>query len=277
MAERLEDASVGSLVYVDARGQVRSPSRYRRLTALYLLGLGGTLCAVNWLYWAIGGPIGLAVGGAMTVLLARHLPAWSRVRRAVTLIVAERLDEAERLLARVDRGRGLPASMKAGARRNLARIAALRGRHGDALAFSESALALLGRRSSQSERRMLTYACVVTLVNLDRVAEARVRFDTLPRALEGDYLRAQRAAAELYLAFAEGEHRFDPAFLREQADIAIALPSARVLLGLLAWAQGRAGHPRLAADLLAQARERPGESHVHRLYPRLAVWMDGGT
>jgi tetratricopeptide (TPR) repeat protein len=171
--------------------------------------------------------------------------------------------------------RPLRRLIKAAAQRNLARIAALRGRHEAALAFQESALALLGRRSSRSERRMLAYGCVVTLVNLDRVAEARVRFDTLPRALEGDYLRAQRAAAELYLAFGEGAHRFEPAFLREQADIAVTLPSARVLLGLLAWAQDQAGHPRIAAELLALARDRPGESHVRRLYPRLATWMDG--
>ena len=91
---------------------------------------------------------------------------------------------------------------------------------------------------------------------------------------EGDYLRAQRAAAELYLAFGDGQHTFDPAYLREQADIAIALPSGRVLLGLIAWAEGRAGHPRREAELLALARARPGESHVRRLYPRVAAWMD---
>jgi len=274
MAERLEEASVGSLVYVDARGQVQSPARYRRLTAVYVLGLAASVAALNAFYWAIGGPIGLAVGGAMTLLLARHLPAWARVRRAVALIVTERLDEAERLLARVDRARGLPTSIKAAARRNLARIAALRGRHAEALAFTESAIALLGRRASRSERRMLEYACVVTLVNLDRTAEARVRFDTLPRALEGDYLRAQRAAAELYLAFGEGEHHFDPAYLREQADIAAAIPSGRVLLGPSDEAEGRAGHPRREAELLALARALPGESHVRRLYPRVAAWMD---
>ena len=47
MAERLEEASVGSLVYVDARGQVQSPARYRRLTAVYVLGLAASVARAS--------------------------------------------------------------------------------------------------------------------------------------------------------------------------------------------------------------------------------------
>jgi hypothetical protein len=122
---------------------------------------------------------------------------------------------------------------------------------------------------------MLEFARVITLVNLDRVADARERLAAVPRALDGDYLRAQYAAAQLYVAFAEGQHDFDPAFLREQAEIALSLPSARALLALIAWAEQRAGRSAEGGRLLALARERPGETQIRRLMPRLADWMDG--
>jgi hypothetical protein len=111
-------------------------------------------------------------------------------------------------------------------------------------------------------------------VNLGQVPEARRRFEALPRALEGDYLRLQRTVTELYLALAEETHQFDPSFLREQTDIALGLREVSVLPALLAWAQGFAGHPTEAASLLAAARQKPSVRFLHKLYPRLGAWMD---
>ena len=276
IADRFEDATVGSLVYVDERGQVQSSGRYRRDTVARFAALGVFLGAANGLYWTIGGPAGLVIGGGLTFLVLRQVPAVYRLRRAVTLLVSERLDEAEALLQRIRRGWRLPAAIAAQVDQNLARVAALRGRHEEALAFEESALRRTpGSRAHRARRRMLELARVVTLVNLDRAAEARERLAALPRALDGDYLRAQYAVTELYVAFAEGQHDFDPTFLREQAEIALSLPSARSLLGLIAWAEQRAGRPAEGARLLALAGERPGEAQLRRLMPRLAAWMDG--
>jgi tetratricopeptide (TPR) repeat protein len=278
IADRLEDAKVGSLVYVDERGQVQSSGRYRRDTVVRFAALGVFLGAANWLYWAIGGPAGLVIGGGLTFLVLRQVPAVFRLRRAVDLLVSERLDEAEALLQRMRGGWRLPTAIAAQVDQNLARVATLRGRHEEALAFEESALRRTpGNRANRARRRMLEFARVVTLVNLDRAGEARDRLSALPRALDGDYLRAQYAATELYVAFAEGHHDFDPAFLREQAEIAMSLPSARSLLALIAWAEQRAGRSAEAARLLALARERPGEAQVRQLMPRLAAWMDGRT
>jgi len=275
VAARLEDADVGSLVYVDERGQVQSPNRYRNSTVARLAGLGLFVAGATWLYWSIGGPVGLLVGGALAFVVFRHWPAFFRLRRAVALLAADRPEDAEALMRRIRRTRGLPSSLVAKVDQNLARVVALQGRHEEALAFQESALRRMPRnRSYRAQRRTIEFARVITLVNLDRVADARQRLAELPRTLEGDYLRAQHATAQLYVAFGEGQHEFDPAFLREQAEIALSLPTGRILLGLIAWAEDRAGRSAEATRLLAIARERPGESHVRRLLPRLAAWMD---
>jgi hypothetical protein len=275
VAESLEDAKVGSLVYVDQRGQVRPFSQFRTQNALRTAGFLGVLGACTWVFWGVGGPVGLAVGGGFGLLYAAQVAMGRRIGRAMALIVDQRLDEAEALLAPLASGPFRPVALRSRANHNLARIASLRDRHEDALAFQELALRQVGHeRTSRTERRMIEYARVITLVNVGRVGEARDELNAVPLTLEGDYLRAQRAAAELYVAFGEGQHRFDQAYLSEQADIASNLPSARTLLGLLAWAQDHAGRPREASRLILLAVERPGEDLVRHLYPRLAAWMD---
>lgn len=274
-AETLEDASVGSLVYVDERGQVRSPRIYQRRFGLRMAGAVVAMSGYTGILWMMGGPAGLVVGGLLTLLIARNLPATGTLRRGTVLVAAGRLDEAEVLLRSLIRGRFTAAGIKAYAEQALARVAALRGRHAEALALQSSALDRLSRsRRLRARRRIIEYDRIVTLVNLGLVADARRRFDALPRALEGDYLRLQRTVTELYLALGEGEHRFEPAFLQEQADIASSVPMSASLPALLAWAQAFAGHPHKAALLLATARERAGGATIRKLYPRLGAWMD---
>jgi tetratricopeptide (TPR) repeat protein len=274
-AESLEDATAGTMLYVDARGQVRPSEQYRRRVAL---GVAGAVIAVAGYTTAltfVGGPIGFAVAGVFSLLVARNLAAARVLYRGTLLLVTGRLGEAEALLARLVRRRLTPYRIKANAEQALARIAVLRGRYDQALVLQSSAVKRLAKdRRARSRRRMIEYERMVTLINLGQIAEARQRFDALPRALEGDYLRVQRTIAELYLCFAEERHRFDPAFLQEQADIALGLRSASVLLVLLAWAQNLSGHDRRAAQLLTLARERTDQAWMRKLYPRVCTWMD---
>jgi tetratricopeptide (TPR) repeat protein len=273
MAPSLEQATVRSLLYVDRRGQVRSPDEYRTANTLYYGAVAALVVGLDALAWLAYGTTGLGAAGVLTVLFGRQLLATRRLQRAVSLMVAGRLDEAEAMLARVRRGFLIPTHFKARADQGLARVSMLRGRYDEALARQESALGLLeGRRSST--RRTLEYARMVTLVNLRRTEEARRRLEELPRMLEGDYLRFVRAATELYIAFGEGRHELPAAYLREQADIALGIPTARALLGLLAWAEAEAGRRADAARLLAAAREREGDDLVRSAYPLLAAWMD---
>jgi hypothetical protein len=274
-AESLEDATLGSLVYVDPRGQVRPSDQYRRRVALSVAGATFAMAAYTATLTFVGGPIGFAVAGVFNLLVVRNLVAARALYRATVLLVARQTDEAEALLVRLVGRRLAPYQIKANAEQALARIAVMRGRHDQALVLQSSAVRRLSKdRRARSRRRMIEYERMVTLINLGQIAEARRRFDALPRALEGDYLRIQRTIAELYLCFGEDRHQFDPAFLQEQADLAVGLRSATALLVLLAWAQVFAGHDRRAAELLTLARERPGQAQMRKLYPRLCTWMD---
>lgn len=274
-AESLEDATVGTLVYVDPRGQVRPSDQYRRRVALGVAGSVVGMVVYTAVLSLVGGPIGLAVAGVFDLLVVRNLSAARTLYRATVLLVARQTGEAEALLVRLVARRMTPYRIKANAEQALARIALLRGRYDQALVLQSSAVRRLSKdRRARSRRRMIEYERMVTLINLGQIAEARQRFDALPRVLEGDYLRIQRTIAELYLCFGETRHHFDPAFLQEQADIALGLRTAPVLLVLLAWAQVFAGHDRRAAELLTLARERPGHEQMRKLYPRAWTWMD---
>ena len=279
VAERFEDAAAGALVYVDERGQVRSPAHYRKVGVAYASTAAITWGALTWLLYSSLGPPGLAVGAVLTVIMGREAIPWFRLRRAVALLAAGRIDEAEPVLRRLAYGRSASASIRSRALQDLGRIASLRGRYPEALALLEAALetAAGDAQAARWQLRAVEYAMVVTLVNLNRVADARRRFDAITRTLEGDYLRALRASAELYVAFGEDQPRFEPALLRERGDVALALPSALPLLLLVAWAYERAGQGASAAPLLAAARARTGWDLLRPFYPRLAAWHDSIT
>ncbi len=273
IADNFEAAQAGALVYVDERGRVVA-ARERSRSALAQYGsLAVLLGATNWLYWSMGGPVGLAVGGTLTLLIVRQTTMARSLERAMSLLAAEQLDAAEAALQRLLRRVMLPRRLRARAEAQLGRIASLRGDYAGALAFQEAALVHGQGEGKGSERRMLEYSRAVTLVNLDRVTDARRAFEAIPQALEGDYLRQLRAHAELYVAFAEGRHDFDLEALRERAEAAMPVASARPLLGLLAWAFRQMGRRDESAQLLAVARARAGEALVARLYPKLADWM----
>jgi tetratricopeptide (TPR) repeat protein len=279
VANSFEDATAGALVYVDERGQVRSLAEYRKVGFAHAATAAITWGGLNWILYAALGPPGLAIGALVTAMMAGKAAPWFRLRRAVGLLAAGRIDDAERVLRRLVYASSAPASLRSRALHNLGRIASLRGRYREALAMLEAALeaATGDAQTSRWQLRGVEYGIVVTLVNLDRVADARRRFDSITRMLEGDYLRAVRASAELYVAFAEDQSQFEPALLCERADVALALPSALPLLLLVAWAYERSGQRESAAPLLAAARARSGWSLLRPLYPRLMAWHDSVT
>ena len=279
VAERFEDASAGALVYVDERGQVRSPTHYRKVGVAYASTAAITWGALNWLLYSSLGPPGLAIGAVLSLIMGREAVPWFRLRRAISLLAAGRTAEAEPVLRRLAYGHAASASIRSRALQDLGRIASLRGRYPEALALLEAALqtAAGDAQAARWQLRAVEYSMVVTLVNLNRVADARRCFDAITRTLEGDYLRALRASAELYVAFGEDESRFEPALLRERADVALALPSALPLLLLVAWAYERSGQRDSAAPLLAAARARGGWDLLRPFYPRLAAWHDSVT
>lgn len=276
VADSLTEATAGSVIYVDQRGQVRPAREQGQRLTRYFVTLGLGMTAATALYWMVGGPFGLAVGAALTLLFLRDAPAHQKLNRASRLMAAERLAEAEPLLRRLTTSRLVSETMRGRAERFLAMVVVARGDHQQALALQTSALARMRKhRSLRYDRRALVYSQVITLVNLDRTGEAAALFARLPRLLEGDYLRVLRAHAELYLALAEGRQQFHREELRAQADLALAMPHGRAWLMLLASAYGQMGDRASAARLLAVAETRPSVERLRAMFPKLFP-SDGG-
>src|SRR5437868_3057883 len=94
-ADSFEEAEAGGLGYVDERGRVVA-TRERARSAMKQYGaLGVLLGATNWLYWVMGGPAGLAVGGTLTLLIVRQAGLGRSLERAMALVASDRLDAAE--------------------------------------------------------------------------------------------------------------------------------------------------------------------------------------
>jgi len=276
MARSLEAASPRSLVHIDGKGQVRSPVRYRAQIAL-AYGLSAyTVGALTLAATTLWGLPGIGVGAGAGWLVARGILRARKIRHAVQLLVHDRLDEAEALLRDVQRSWGAPRLTRAIVEQNLGACAVRRGRFDDALAHHRAALALYRRRNRRRpQARMVEYQEIVTLVNLDRAAEARRIFgERHGKVPDGNYLRVQHWVAELYLALAEGEHRLDEDALHERARAALGITGAVALLGLVAWAHDRSGDSDQAWHLLREAHDRPDGAVLERTLPRLHAWME---
>ena len=210
IARTLEEAGRGSFVHIDGRGEVRSPSRYRVMTAVGYGLTGGLVVAATLFYIGVFGPLGAVAGMIFSGAFWRGHVRGRRMTRAATLIQADRLDEAEALCRQALRGRFVPKRLRAVAHQNLSAVAARRGDFEGSLKELREAVKL---RHSAFRKNVyldvLAYVEIALLVNLGRVAEARARLDGRGKIPEGNYLRVQHWTADLYVQFGEGRLTLD--------------------------------------------------------------------
>ncbi len=119
VADSLTEATAGSVIYVDQRGQIRTAREHGQQVTRHFVTLGLGMTAATALYWMVGGPFGLVVGAGLTLLFLREVPAHRKLSRASRLMAAERLAEAEPPLRRLVAGRLVSETMR-GARRAVA-------------------------------------------------------------------------------------------------------------------------------------------------------------
>lgn len=275
LADDLASADRDQLVHVDARGQVRSPRRFHAINAAAYT-VGGAASA--WLVFLgiVGGPVTTAISLGFVGVFSSTIARVRRLNRAAQWMVEDRVEDAIPVLEGLAAARVPPRrAIRAFAEQHLGECHARRGRHAEALAHQRRALARWGARRRAPMARACELAEIVTLVNLGRTDEARRLADERrPAAPEGDWLELLRSTSELYVAFAEGDHRLDDDELHARARTALAVSRAAALLALTAWAHHRRGDEDQAWHLLREALDRRAGLPIAQTMPRLHAWIE---
>ena len=274
LARTLEQAPNRAFVNIDSKGQVLSPGRYRASAWFRQAVAAGLLVGAPVVLTLAYGAVGVVVGGVLGGLLGWRLVWSSKVRRAVALLVQDRTAEARVLLQQVRKSAFVPRLARALAEQNLGACHARECNYDQALEHQLAAIALHARGRQTVFAHLVEYASIHTLINLDRVTEARSRLEDKGVADDkGDYLRIQHWVAELHVCMAEGAHALDDEELYRRAREALGITSAASLLGLLAWAHRESDDEEQAWLLLHEALDRKDGTLIERTMPRLGAWM----
>jgi tetratricopeptide (TPR) repeat protein len=278
LARNLEEAPRGSLVYVDRKGKVRSPARYRALMATSYGLLVATVGGASALWISMIGVVpGLALGLGFTGWAAWMLRSNFQLRTGMQLLLSERMDEAIPHFERASRARFTPGVSKALAMQNLGAAYAWKGELETALRYQRRAIKQYGRSRSgkRLHAKLVRYAEISTLANLDRAEDARQRFESLPvPGDDSDYLRVLHWGAELQVCMAEGHCPLSEDDIHARAIVALRITTAGPLIALLAWAHRENGDDDQAWHLLREAYDREHTPGLTAAQPRLWAWME---
>lgn len=276
LADDLESARPRQLVYVNRRGEVQSSRRYRNMNRAgiaVIVALGGSATVAYGLMLGAGG-----VAMALGAVVIGTLPWWQyrRLSRGLRHLVRDELDAAESSFKAVASARFVPRQMRALAWQNLGAVCARRGDFEGALQRQRKSRAIFERVWRKPVfSHLVDLAMVHSLVELDRLGEAQALIEECRERLpSGRYLQVQLWSAELYVAFAEGEHRFSDEELFQRARTGLEISSAVGLLVLVAWAYLHSEDNDQAGHLLGQGLDREGIALVQSTMPRLWTWVE---
>jgi tetratricopeptide (TPR) repeat protein len=277
LARSLEEAGPRTFVYVDGKGRVRSPARYRAVQAAGYAALGTVVLGGTALYTSLFGPPGALVGLLFGAAAGRSLLLTREINHAALLSSHDRLDEAELILRRLLRRRLVARRLRALAHHNLGAVATRRGDHAEALEQLRRAVVLYQAAWRKSPHlRSCQYGEVIALCNLGQADEARQRLRGLAEAPEGDYLLIKHWTTQLYVDFCRGA--FDRGAygegLWDRAQRALRITSSSALLGLCAWGFEQLGEHDMAWHVLREAFDRLEGVPLLRTMPPLWRWME---
>lgn len=274
LARSLDEAGPRTFVYVDSKGRVRSPARYKAVQALGYGALISIVAGTTALYTSILGPAGSLFGVVFAAFALRSLSLTRQINQAALLSSHDQLDQAERLLRDMLSRRFLARRLRALAHHNLGAVATRRGDHEEALNQLRRAVVLYQSvRRRSPHLRSCQYGEVIALCNLNRPAEARQRLLSLSDRPEGDYLLVKYWTTHLYVAFALDQLDVDEADLWERAQRALRITASSALLSLCSWAYHRLGDQDLAWHLLREAFDRLEGMPLEKTMPPLWLWM----
>lgn len=275
LARSLDEAGPRTFVYVDGKGRVRSPRRYRIVQAMGYTALGALVLGSTLLYTSLFGPLGATLGVLLGIVAGRSLMLTREINQAALLSSHDRLDEAELILRRMLKRRLVARRLRALAHHNLGAVATRRGDHREALNHLREAVALYQASWRKSPHlRSCQYGEVIALCNLGRTEEAKGRLDAMREMPEGDYLLVKHWTTQLYLAFCQGRVRLEEDDLWRRAQRALRITSSSALLSLCAWAYKQRGDLDMAWHLLRESYERLDGVPLLRTMPPLWTWME---
>lgn len=268
IAESLDRAEVGQLVYAGGDGNVMSPRRAKRrqvaaLTvagASFALGIGVSIAYM---------PLMLIPYGLLGLRLGTQLHATRALNRVAVLMQDDRLADARALAQPIADAWWVPRTWRGIALYRLGWCAAYDRDYDQALALIRAAQQKISPRMVHA--RAARYGEVQVLVSLGRLPEARAAFAKLGPVPTGELLRVMHWETELYVAFGEGKHAIDDDALHDRVRKALAMNRSRLLLILLAWAHEHSGDAVQMGFLLGQAETR--KTAKDRLPAAIESWL----
>ena len=268
MAESLDRAEVGQLVYAGGDGTVLSPRRVRRRWAA-VLGVSGAAFALGVGVSIAYMPIMLVPYGLIGLRAAMTIRGTRTLNRVAILMQDGKTAEARALAQPIADAWWMPRSWRGLALYRLAWCSVYERDYDQALALVGAALRKIA--PNMVHARIARYGEVQILTSLGRLGEARERFARLGAVPRGELLRVAHWETELYLAFAEGKHGLDDDALHDRVRKALAMNRSRLFLILLAWAHEISGDTDQMGFLLAQAETR--KTPKDRLPPTVETWV----
>jgi hypothetical protein len=268
IAESLDRAEHGQLVYAARDGSIIPPARARRRSAAVLALAGASFglgVGVSIAYL----PIMLVPYGLIGLRAAMTIRATRALNRVAVLMQDDQIAEARAIAQPIADSWWMPRMWRGLALYRLAWCAAYERDFERALALVTAARPKLSPRMVHA--KVARYGEVQFLVSLGRLDEARLRFDQLGGAPAGELLRVAHWETELYLVFGEGKHALDDDALHDRVRKALAMNRSRLFLILLAWAHEVSGDRDQMGFLLAQAEERKLPND--RIPPKVEAWL----
>jgi hypothetical protein len=273
IAQDLDRAGKGQLVYVGRDGEVKDPAGVRNRQLAAYLAFGGITAA------------GVALAAtSFPVLIPFYLILGGRFMGTVRAV--KRVNEASVALSNGDAAAGrelaepvtrawwVPGRVRALAELRVAIADALEGNGERALERVRSARARLSPRLIQHQFSFYTEINLLTA--LGRTKEARAVLEARGGVPPGEVLKLSYWIAQMHLWVAEPPTRLDldDGELHDRMRKGLSMTAGADLLLLCAWAYAFKGEHDEARFAWRQSKEREGSQRLDISMPKLAAWME---
>jgi hypothetical protein len=269
-ADKLETARPDEFVLIDRKGKVYSPRAARR-RQVFRFTLLGAAC----LFFIQANPVfGLVYTGFLGAMVANRFRRAAPIKRMLRLLRSDRLDDAERQIARLSQGGDRYVTAACFGRML---VAIRRGRLDEARAAAEEC----ERRMSVERWGHMVWAArfirASVLFELGLRDEAQRAFEVAMQAPDGEFYAMMKRELEHVRAFSidRPEELGTDDELHDRARAALRYNHTGTSVALLAWAYERRGDAEMCEHLLREVTPRcdHGTEGIALAHPRVWAWL----